>query len=96
MIAAFGWEVIESYGESWILLGTPGGGKIGYMQHKAEPGIEWPYPMSSFRSDQIETDIADLKSKGLEVSDVTKSETMWHASYVDNHGNKFLIWQAPE
>lgn len=96
MVEAFGWEIIETYEESWILLKTPGDGKIGYMRHVAETDKPWPHPITAFRSDQIEADVADLKAKGLEIPDVKKSPDIWHSTYVDPHGNKFMIWQEPQ
>lgn len=96
MVSAFGWEIIETFQDSWVLLKTPGEGKIGFMQHEGKEGQPWPHAMAAFRSDQIEADIAQLRTNGLDVSEVKKSADMWHAMYVDPHGNKFMIWQEPQ
>lgn len=96
MRQAFCWEVLQSFSDSWVQLGTPGGGKIGYIKHLQENDEPWPGPMVAFQSDQIDNDVAGLLAKGLKVSDVVKADHMWHASYVDHHGNKYLIWQEPD
>lgn len=62
-IETLGWQEIERFNESWILLSTPGGGKIGFMQHIAKQGEPWPPQMVAFKSDSIETDIAAVQSK---------------------------------
>ncbi|MFM9872880.1 MAG: hypothetical protein ACKVQS_05375 [Fimbriimonadaceae bacterium] len=96
MKVSLGWEEIERFGDSWILLRTPGNGRVGYMKHEPKSDVPFPAPMIAFKSTSIESDIAEIKLTGLSISDVTKGTDMWHASYSDEFGNKILIWQEPQ
>ncbi len=84
----------ERFGDSWILLESPGRGRFGYMKHIRKSDEPWPAPMIAFQSTDIEADVIEIQSLGLPTSDVEKGETMWHSTYTDEHGNKYLIWQA--
>lgn len=86
---------LERFGDSWILLEAPGGGRFGYMKYQIQNDGVWPNPIMAFNSTTIEADVEELKSRGLHFSPVKKSETMWDATYTDAHGNRLLIWQDP-
>ncbi|MBL8068127.1 MAG: VOC family protein [Armatimonadetes bacterium] len=96
MVSGFGWEVVESFGESWVLLATPGGGRVGFIQQK--PGSDsMPVPMAAFESQDIETDVAELRANGIDLPDPSGPGgpgTLRHTTYADPDGNRFLIWQS--
>lgn len=94
MSDGFGWEVVETYSDSWVLLATQGGGKVGFMRH-GDGDSAIPPPMAAFRSRNIDSDILALRQNGLEINEAGPAKgAMRHTVFSDADGNKFLIWEG--
>jgi predicted enzyme related to lactoylglutathione lyase len=96
-----GWHILEHEDWGWALFQLPGEGKLGilatscWIEETTDGTL--PPPRIAFKTDNIETETARLKSLGVQVSPISgEPGQIQSAHFLDNQGNRFFLWSEPQ
>ena len=98
----FGFKLINKYDFGFAVLDAGGpAGIVAIMDKKnfgANPPLDpEPTPRMSLKTEDIEAEVAGLKSRGVTVSEIMGKEGDWRwATFVDADGGRFFLWEGDE
>ncbi|NUL81943.1 MAG: VOC family protein [Armatimonadetes bacterium] len=93
-----GFRLVGQYDWGWAELEIDESSRIGLMAQNCWPDPKnKPAPRISLHSEDIESVVSDLRSKGVEVEPISGDPGETRAtSFKDLDGNEFFLWQGDD